>query len=596
MIMMNKTRSAIALILMLVLALTVLPFMAGAKTIADTTTLVTVGSGNGGNNNSSGPSISADGSMIAFASRATDLAGAPANGNHNIFVYDTSNGSTTLVTAGSGLGGDSNSYEPSISADGSMIAFASRATDLAGVPANGDSNIFLYDTFDGSTTLVTVGSGSGGNDNSYEPSISADGSVIAFSSGATNLAGTPTGGDNNIFLYDTSDGSTMLVTVGSGNGGNNGSFTPSISADGSMITFGSYATNLVGAPANGNGNIFLYDASDGSTTLVTVGSGSGGNNNSSGPSISADGSMITFGSHATNLSGTSANGNHNIFLYDTSNGSTTLVTAASGLGGDSNSHDPSMSADGSMIAFASRATNLVGALANGDSNIFLWTRTVTLDVTFDPQNGIDQPFTETVLQGQAISAPDTPAAPAGMVFAGWWTAAEGGTQWNFGSPVDEDMELFAHWAVIPVTDMIEIFYGATEGGSVTVKEETIPATGTPGGSTAIADAGFTFIGWIGTTFASEDELDAWLDWLESLEDPMDAIISTETHLIPPANADGVWSDADYIAIFIPSDEVPPVTPTIPSTGDSTTLWPIALAALLGCAVMSAAVYRKKFEQ
>ena len=564
--------------------------------VTGVTTLVSAGPGNGGNGWSGSASISGDGARIAFWSQATDLLPTATSGSANIFVYDVATGITTLVTAGPGNGGNGWPFEPQISADGTTIVFTSQATDLLPAATNSNTNVFAYDVVTGVTTLVTKGSGNGGNNWSYNPQISADGTTIAFYSNATDLLPTATSSGANVFVYDVVTGVTTLVTNGSGNGGNSSSYNPRISADGTTITFQSQATDLLPTATNSNANVFVYDVVTGITTLVTKGSGNGGNSSSYESRISADGTTIAFGSWATDLTEDSVNSRRNVFTYDVASDTLTLISKSPSTV-DRGSDHPAMSANGKTIAFVSGVSDFPGAeTAGGRPNIFLWSRVFSVDVTFDPQNGVEQPFVEAVPQGTAIAAPQAPTAPEGKVFAGWWTQAEGGTQWNFVNPVNNDMTLYAHWST-PQADMVEIFYAATDGGSVTLEEETIPATGAPVGSTAVADSGYDFIGWVGSTFASDEEFEAWLDWLESLEDPMDAIISTDAHFIPPAGENGLWSDAGYIAVFIPTDEVPGGDgSTTPPMGDSTTLWSIAAVALLGCVAVGAATYRKRFEQ
>jgi len=715
MIRMKRTQVTTALVIALVLALSMLPLLAGAVTTVDTIRLVTTGLGNGGDGRSRYSSISADGTIIAFESSATNLLATPTNSSGNIFVYDVATDETILVTAGSGSGGNNESYDPQISADGTTIVFGSYATDLLPTATSNSGNIFVYDVASRETTLVTAGPGNGGNGWSGSASISGDGTTIAFYSNATDLLPTATSNSGNIFVYDVATDETTLVTAGPGNGANSWSQIPQISADGTKIAFASRATDLLPTATTNTSNVFAYDVVTGTTTLVSAGPGNGGNGSSHHSSISADGTTIVFTSRATDLLPTATNNNDNIFVYDVATDEIMLVTAGPGNGGNSTSYYPQISADGTKITFLSQATDLLptattntenvfaydvatgettlvtagpgnganswsqipqisadgttivfaswatdltedatssrksvfaydvasdmvtlvskspsavdrgadhpaisangkaiafasgisdfpsaetdsGADHSGLVNIFLWARVPLVDVTFDPQNGIDQPFTEAVPQGTAIDAPAVPTAPEGKVFAGWWTQAEGGTQWNFANPVNNGMTLYAQWST-QQADMVEIFYAATDGGSVTVEEETIPATGTPAGSTAIADDDFTFIGWVGSTFASEEELDAWIEWIQSLDNPMDAIISTDAHFIPPAGENGLWSDAGYIAVFIPTDEVPPGDgSTTPPMGDSTTLWSGATVALLGCAFISVAVYRKRFEQ
>ena len=460
-----------------------------------TTRLVTTGgSGNGGNNSSLGVSISADGTKIAFSSSATDLiAGMTTTSNYNIFLYDVASATTQLITTGNtGTGGNSTSSNGFISADGSKLVFNSLSTNLvAGMPANGNSDIFLYDVASATTRLVTTGgSGNGGNGYSLSPSISADNSKVVFQSRATNLiAGTTTTSYNNIFLYDVASANTRLLTAGgAGNGGNNNSERPSVSADGSRIVFGSRATNLVAsATTSGLSNVFLYDDSRATTTLVSTGAtGIEGNSASQNPSISADGTKIVFDSYASDLVAGVTTRSTNIYLYDVASSAQKLVTAgASGTGNGGSSSYPSISADERRIVFQSTARNLVaGTTTTSTTNVFLYTITTYVDVTFDPANG-SQPTTQTILQGNRVAQPDEPTY-AGHVFAGWFSPA--GNRWDFGSAITQDMTLTAHW-----TQLCTVTFDPQNGTPVFTEEvlsgDVVDRPAEP------VRSGYTFDGW-----------------------------------------------------------------------------------------------------
>ena len=93
-----------------------------------TTTLVSVDSvGAEGNGDSSSPSISGDGSYVAFESLSTNLVAPATNGNAHIFVRDLLAGITTVLVSvdSTGAEGDNNSNFPSISSDGRYVAFES---------------------------------------------------------------------------------------------------------------------------------------------------------------------------------------------------------------------------------------------------------------------------------------------------------------------------------------------------------------------------------------------------------------------------------------------------------------------------------------
>jgi hypothetical protein len=96
---------------------------------------------------------------------------------------------------------------------------------------------------------------------------------------------------------------TQRVSVSTGGaGGNNVSWYPSISADGHFVAFQSHASNLVAGDTNSFHDVFVRDRQLKTTKRVTVAtSGDQGNNDSSAPSISADGRFVAFEGNASNL-------------------------------------------------------------------------------------------------------------------------------------------------------------------------------------------------------------------------------------------------------------------------------------------------------
>lgn len=113
-------------------------------------------------------------------------------------------GTTTKVSVDSaGNQGDSRSEEPSLSADGTVVAFASYAHNLVPGDSNSASDVFVRDLAAGTTTRVSVGSaGDQGDNTSYAPSISADGTVVAFESTATNLVPGDTNDVSDVFVHE----------------------------------------------------------------------------------------------------------------------------------------------------------------------------------------------------------------------------------------------------------------------------------------------------------------------------------------------------------------------------------------------------------
>jgi Tol biopolymer transport system component len=366
---------ALVLLIMLALAATAAPGWARA---AKTRRVSRSSAGAGGNNYSIQPSISGNGRFVAFTSRATNLIDSKTSGIGDVFVRDRKTGAITLVSAtSSGVGGNGFSSGPSISASGRFVAFGSDSSNLVGGDTNIATDVFVRDRETGTTTRVSVSSaGAQGEQvaNSVNPSISADGRFVAFDSWASNLVGDDTNGTADIFVRDRMSGTTTRVSVSSaGVGGDDFSFDPSISADGRFVAFDSYASNLVGGDTNGTADIFVRDRMSGTTTRVSVSpAGTQGNGDSVFPSISADGRFVAFYSAASNLVGGDTNGFGDIFVRDRGNHTTTRVSVSSaGVEENNNAGDLSISADGRFVGFSSFASNLVGGDTNGFGDVFV---------------------------------------------------------------------------------------------------------------------------------------------------------------------------------------------------------------------------------
>ena len=193
---------------------------------------------------------------------------------------------------------------PTLAADGRFVAFGSDATNLVTGDTNAVSDAFVYDRVTGTTERVSVSSaGAEANGTSFAPAISADGRFVAFPSEATNLVPGDTNGVTDVFVRDRLTGTTERVSVSSAGAEANGtSFAPAISADGRFVAFPSEATNLVPGDTNGATDVFVRDRLTATTDRVSVDSaGAQANDRSDFPAISADGSVVAFVSTATNL-------------------------------------------------------------------------------------------------------------------------------------------------------------------------------------------------------------------------------------------------------------------------------------------------------
>ncbi|MCA9421225.1 MAG: FG-GAP repeat protein [Nitrospira sp.] len=336
-----------------------------------------------GNGISESPAFSADGRYVAFSSAATNLVSGDTNGKWDVFVHDRQTGQTTRVSRSSaGIQGDHDSRDGvSLSADGRYVAFASRASNLA-TPNPQDisynDDIFIHDRVTGQTVQASVTStGEFGNGRSGNPSISDDGQVVAFRSTSTNFDATQGTLLWSIFVHNRTTGQTIRASKSnSGQFSNGDSLALDLSGNGQVVAFSSVSTNLVSGDTNGKKDIFVHDLLTGQTTRVSLSSaGPQGNGDSNDPTLSADGNLVAFSSYATNLVSNDTNIAQDIFLHDRTLGQTTRVSLPNTGGeADGPSTRPAISATGGSVAFDSLATNLVSGTPNGNSNVFALNR------------------------------------------------------------------------------------------------------------------------------------------------------------------------------------------------------------------------------
>jgi Tol biopolymer transport system component len=348
------------------------------------------------------PSISADGRHVAFHSPANNLSDEDDDSIGNVYLRDLQTDTTTFVSRASGaagVAGNSNSDDPSVSADGRFVAFASFAWNLSPEDAFrwGGTDIFVRDLQNNTTTVASrAGGASGalGDGWSEKPSISADGRYVVFASEADNLSSEDDDSVIDIFVRDLETNTTTLVSRASGVAGAPAnrsmeapySDAPSISADGRFVAFSSTADNLSAEDVDfvrvvcisGKygycydlrvGDIFVRDLQTNTTTLVSRASGASGAPADDGgasafdgvlarePAMSADGRYVAFSSAADNLSAEDDDEVRDIYVRDLQTNTTTLVSRASGATGEpfaDESTQPSISADGRFVAFGSR--------------------------------------------------------------------------------------------------------------------------------------------------------------------------------------------------------------------------------------------------
>jgi Tol biopolymer transport system component len=274
---------------------------------------------------------------------------------------------------------DSGFGRPAISGDGRFVAFASTATNLAKGDRNGAADIFVRDRLAGTTERLSLTGRKGeANSETAFPVISPDGRFVAFSSFADNLVAGDTNLATDIFIHDRQTQTTELVSVNSAEEqANAGSGGAAITPDGRFVAFGSAATNLVpGDVEDAAFDVYLRDRLTGTTEgISTLAPPSGLVRHSGGPAISADGRFVAFDSWDSNVVPGDTNDRYDIYVLDRNTGIVERVSVTdAGVEGNNDSNGPSMSADGRFVAFHSDADNLVAGDGNFDVDVFVHDR------------------------------------------------------------------------------------------------------------------------------------------------------------------------------------------------------------------------------
>jgi len=352
--------------------------------------LVSVASdGTLGDGPSTQASISADGRFVAFRSAATNLVAGDSNSTEDIFLRDLIEKTTARVSLSDG-GQQSNgaSLTPAVSNGGQFVVFASQASNLVGSDNNGLQDVFVRDVVNATTTLISsnVARTDSANGSSWDPAITPDGSFIAFASEALNVVGGLNGQRHIIRIERANLANRDLVSQSASAAQADGPcYEPSLSADGNRVAFFTLASNLA-TTTDGNGlfDVYLRDLDQNTTQCLSLNQGSlPGNGHSGFPSLSSDGSVVAFGSLASDLVASDSNGVFDVFARD--GAVTTRVSVdSSGSEGNVDSDLPAISGDGRLVAFRSAATNLHPADTTGDDDIFLRDRSKPLTSLCSP--------------------------------------------------------------------------------------------------------------------------------------------------------------------------------------------------------------------
>jgi hypothetical protein len=173
-------------------------------------------------------------------------------------------------------------------------------------------------------------------------SISDDGRYVAYESADA------------VYRYDvTADTSEVVASWADHPSARQDPYDPSMSADGRYVVFSTDA-RILPADVNASRDVYLKDMTSGTTTLVTAdGDGNAAGGESTGPRISADGSTVVFSSAATDVGGATAGGSDaQVFAWGRVSGVTTRLTQPATDGARYRRADhPVVSASGAWVAY-----------------------------------------------------------------------------------------------------------------------------------------------------------------------------------------------------------------------------------------------------
>jgi hypothetical protein len=326
----------------------------------------------GSQNRDSRTVLSADGRYLAFESEATNLvaSGTSTAGVWRVYRHDFQTKATVLVS-GANATNCASTY-PTISADGSKVAFRSECT-LVPADTDRDDDVYVTTVGSGSFQLASTDSvGTKANRVSYAPYLSKDGSFVVFENAASNLrdqfGGTKPNGaaGRQIWRKELATGTLLRVAVGPSNGWNNSDcWVPQCDQSCSRIVFASDATNLIGGDTNSDRDVFLASFGGGVTPTLTrlslKANGTQAQGISDRPAISADGTTVTFQSTSNDIvSGLPSNPRSQIYVRSVASAATLALVSrtATVAYGNGASRLPTLSRDGRVVLFQSAANNL----------------------------------------------------------------------------------------------------------------------------------------------------------------------------------------------------------------------------------------------
>lgn len=321
------------------------------------------------------PTISADGQVVVFESKAANLVAGDNNNRKDIFLWRAKTNSIELVSRTSEGGfSDGDSYDATISGNGQFVVFTSDAPNMSSIAKGRSlSNIFIRNIMAGTTDMLSVDPAQKTGGNGVKASISFDGSRVSFCSPSNTLVANDMNNLWDIFLWEKGkNGLRRISLTQDGKERNQGDESGSrqvastLSGNGRYVVYSTTATNMVPGDQAKYQDVFVLDIETGKLQVASfTDNGQPGNHDSpieqgERIAISYDGTWVAFPTKATNLGVQSSN----IILFNTQTGKKTAVTNTRG----SYVGRPVISYSGSYVVFGkSEALDIRSGAAFGES-------------------------------------------------------------------------------------------------------------------------------------------------------------------------------------------------------------------------------------
>jgi hypothetical protein len=352
------------------------------------------------NGGSEVPILSFDTTKVVMQSFASNLVASdpsvPPNqaGAGDIYVWNRPTGTYQRQSPGlNGAAPNGGSRPAAISKDNSKVVVTSYASNLVAGDTNGHADAYVWNRWNGAYQRQPRGAdGLEPNADSFPTGMSADGNRVLLSSYASNLVPGDTNGVADMFVWDRTTGRYTRQPNGYLGAQPNGETARvgAISADGTQVALGSYASNLVPGDTNGEQDAFVWTIPPAPPTAYQrqpLGVNGAQPNGPTGVSAaSSDGSVAVLTSSATNLLANGTDPYRRVFVWNRNSSSYERQPAGvDGLEPRGDSYGVGISADGTKVLLASSAPSLPGGDGNAGEwfDAYIWDRT-TGKVTRQP--------------------------------------------------------------------------------------------------------------------------------------------------------------------------------------------------------------------